>query len=61
MPLEAENQRMINLEHTIEDGIESMQHVYGHTGNKLKELVYYIHDQEEFLTSFNKVLDDHYP
>ncbi|MFT7491484.1 MAG: hypothetical protein ACI80S_001075 [Pseudohongiellaceae bacterium] len=28
MPLEARNQRVINLEHTIEDGIKSMQQVY---------------------------------
>jgi hypothetical protein len=62
MPLEAENQRMIVLEDTIEDGIESdsiLRHVYSRTGNNLKEFVYYIHDQEEFLASFNKAVDGH--
>jgi hypothetical protein len=62
MPLEAENQKMIALEDTIEDRIERagiLQHAYSRTGNNLKELVYYIHDQEQFLEAFNQALNNH--
>lgn len=62
MPLEVDNQRMITLEDTIEDNIERdgvLRHVYSRTGNGLKELVYYIHDQEQFLEAFNHVLSSH--
>ncbi|BFM16625.1 hypothetical protein R50073_28080 [Maricurvus nonylphenolicus] len=62
MPLSDENQRMITLEDVIEDQIENdqvLRHVYSRTGNNLKELVYYINDQELFLESFNKALSNH--
>ena len=62
LPSEAENQRMIILEDVIENNIEKegfLRHVYSRTGNNLKELVYYINDQDRFLEAFNDVLSDH--
>lgn len=62
MPLEDDNQKMITLEDSIKDNIENdgvLRHAYSRTGNNLKELVYYIHDQEQFLESFNKTLSGH--
>lgn len=62
MPLEDENQRMITLEDAIEDHIETddvLRHVYSRTGNGLKELVYYTHDQDHFLALFNSAFRDH--
>ena len=61
MPAEAEREGMINLEQAI-DGIEAdgaARHAYSRTGNDLKELVYYIHDQDQFMASFNQVLANH--
>ncbi|SDK61396.1 DUF695 domain-containing protein [Microbulbifer yueqingensis] len=62
MPLEKDNQGMIALEDAIEDHIESdgfLRHVYSRTGNDLKELVYYIGDQERFLEALNNTLGSH--
>lgn len=62
MPLNDENQRMIILEDSIEDNIENaavLRHVYSRSGNSLKELVYYIHNQEQFLAELNKTLSTH--
>ena len=62
MPLADENQSMTALEGAIQDHIESddvLRHAYSRTGNNLKELVYYIHDQKEFLEAFNKTLSRH--
>lgn len=62
MPLNDENQSMILLEDAIEDHIENdrvLRHIYSRTGNNLKELVYYISDQDKFLDSFNKALNGH--
>ena len=62
MPLNDENQSMVVLEDAIEDHLENdqvLRHVYSRTGNNLKELVYYIHDQEKFLEAFNKALSGH--
>ena len=59
MPQADENQKMINLEDLIEENIENdqvLRHAYSRTGNNLKELVYYIHDQDQFLEVFNKVM-----
>jgi hypothetical protein len=59
MPIEKENKKMITLERTIEDYIENdkvLLHAYSKTGNNLKELVYYIHDQDQFLEKFNKAM-----
>ncbi len=42
----------------IEDD-KVLRHVYSRTGNNLKELVYYIHGQEQFLELFNDALSDH--
>lgn len=61
MPENFDNQGMMNLEEAIDD-IESNKfctHAYSRTGNNLKELVYYIHDQEQFMTAFNKALAKH--
>ena len=62
MPQSEENQKMVVLEDAIEDHIENdkvLRHIYSRTGNNLKELVYYIHDRDEFLESFNKALTNH--
>src|SRR5690606_35099138 len=62
MPLPEDNERMIVLEDVIHDHIENdkvLRHVYSRTGNNLKELVYYIRDQEQFLEAFNDALRDH--
>ena len=62
MPLNDENQKMITLEDAIEDHIEDdqvLRHVYSRTGNNLKELVYYINDQDKFLEAFNNTLSGH--
>jgi hypothetical protein len=62
MPIDLDNQKMINLEDTIEEKIihdKLLQHAYSRTGNNLKELVYYIHSKEKFLEAFNRALRDH--
>ena len=61
MPTEAVNNQMIILEDAIENHIEKedfLQHAYSRTGNNLKELVFYIHDQDQFLEKFNIALKD---
>jgi hypothetical protein len=62
MPQADENQLMIKLEDAIEDHLENdkvLRHAYSRTGNDLKELVYYIHEQDQFLDAFNKTLENH--
>lgn len=62
MPQTEENQKMKVLEDAIEEHIENdkvLRNAYSRTGNNLKELVYYIHNQEQFLESFNKTLANH--
>jgi hypothetical protein len=59
MPQADENQRMVILEDIFEEKIEhnlALRHVYSRTGNNLKELVYYIHNQDQFLEAFNKAM-----
>ncbi|WP_228160525.1 DUF695 domain-containing protein [Marinobacter bohaiensis] len=62
MPPEPVNERMIRLEDAVEASIERdgvLRHVYSRTGNDLKELVYYIHDRDQFLAALNDALADH--
>lgn len=62
MPVHYDNQRMIALEEAIEGLIDNghlIRHAYSRTGNNLKELCYYINDQDQFLEAFNKSLSDH--
>lgn len=62
MPLHDDNQGMIAVEDAIEELIENghlLRHAYSRTGNNLKELCYYINDQDLFLEAFNKSLNDH--
>lgn len=62
MPYSEDNEGMMALESAIEDHITGpgiLRHAYSRTGNNLKELVYYIHDQEAFLKEFNLALKDH--
>ena len=62
MPLEAINKKMMNLEDAVDKKIEAKglcKHAYSRTGNNLKELIYYIHDREEFMEAFNKALSNH--
>jgi hypothetical protein len=61
MPPESVNQQMIALERAINE-LESAvlcRHAYSRTGNGLKELVYYISDQDEFMNAFNDALREH--
>ena len=62
MPLDADNQRMMILEDVLEDKVVNdggLHHVYSRTGNNLKELVYYIDDQKQFLEAFNVAVSGH--
>ena len=57
MPLHDDNQGMIAVEDAIEELIENghlLRHAYSRTGNNLKELCYYINDQDQFLKALNK-------
>lgn len=62
MPPEEVNQRMLTLEHAIEEALENQdlcRHAYSRTGNHLKELAYYIPDREKFMAAFNEALQSH--
>lgn len=62
MPLGEDHKDMINLEHAIEENIESddvLRHAYSRTGNGLKELIYYINEEDQFLEALNKALSNH--
>lgn len=62
MPLHNDNQAMIALEDAIEELIGNrhlLRHAYSRTGNNLKELCYYINDQDQFMEALNKSLSDH--
>ncbi len=62
MPPTALNERMIALEDAIEHGVEHKgfcEHAISKTGANLKELVYYIHDRETFLSKLNVALKSH--
>ena len=61
MPPEATNKQMIALEHAMDELAEAglCRHAYSRTGNGLKELVYYIADQDQFMGAFNDALSDH--
>lgn len=63
MPPQDANEEMLALEHAIDALEESMlcRHAYSRTGNGLKELVYYIADREQFMTSLNDTLSGHPP
>ncbi|GAB5382104.1 MAG: hypothetical protein Alis3KO_36170 [Aliiglaciecola sp.] len=62
MPSYEINVRMMQLEEALESGIEDLgicTHIYSRTGNNLKELVYHIRDDEEFLKALNTALSSH--
>ena len=62
MPEESVNERMMQLEDALEIGIEDLgicTHVYSRTGNNLKEFVYHIRDDDEFLEALNSALSSH--
>lgn len=62
MPENIVNERMIVLEDSLEEKIEGLgisTHVYSRTGNNLKELVYHIRDDDEFLKALNSALSAH--
>jgi hypothetical protein len=59
MPLKEDNKRMIELENEIIEKDNILKHAYNRTGNNLKEFVYYIHDQHQFLELLNKTLAKH--
>ncbi|MEZ8278576.1 DUF695 domain-containing protein [Vibrio cyclitrophicus] len=57
MPLSDVNNSMMELEDIIENLIANnsfIKHAYSRTGNNLKELVYYIADNDKFLEYFNE-------
>jgi hypothetical protein len=60
MPPDDVNHRMIDLEDSIETGVEApgfCEHRVSKTGNGLKELIYYIHDRDAFTERLNAALD----
>ncbi len=62
MPEKALNERMVQLEDAIEDGVVATgfcEHAISKTGCNLKELIYYIHDRDAFLESLNVALRAH--
>lgn len=62
MPVKATNERMVQLEGTIRDGVEAdgfCEHTISRTGSNLKELIYYIHDRDSFLERLNFALRSH--
>ena len=66
MPNKATNERMIQLEDAIRDGVAAAgfcEHAISKTGSNQKELIYYIHDSDSFLERLNIALrlQDRYP
>ena len=62
MPEKAINERMIQLEDAIEEGVVATgfcEHSISKTGSNLKELIYYIHDRDSFLERLNMALRAH--
>ena len=62
MPIDEINKEMIKLEDALEEGIENKglcKHIYSRTGNNLKELVYQIRSDDEFLKALNESLFSH--
>lgn len=62
MPAKDINEKMLRLEDAIEDDIvtgEHCIHAVSRTGNGLKEWEYYIKDQADFTTRFNKAVMGH--
>ena len=56
MPSDNDIKKMMSLEDTIEKKIEitnTLRHAYSRTGNNLKELVYYVDDEDKFMEMFN--------
>jgi Family of unknown function (DUF695) len=61
MPMDDERAKMLDLElalDPLEDCTNSFQ-AYRRTGNGLKEFVYYVGDQGEFMARFNDLLAGH--
>lgn len=66
MPEKALNERMIQLEKAIAEGVVATgfcEHAISKTGSNLKELIYYVHDRDTFLERLNVTLHshEHYP
>jgi Family of unknown function (DUF695) len=62
MPSGSDLEKMYALEKVIDEKVLApnfMQRAYGRTGNNLKELVYYIKDQDSFLEKLNAALREH--
>ena len=62
MPPDDINQRMIALEHVMEESLDNpghARHAYSRTGNHLKELVYYVADRDAFMSALNDALATH--
>ncbi len=62
MPLSDVNERMIFLEDSIENSMNStdlFRHVYSRTGNSLKEFAYYSTSQKDFMEILNRTLEKH--
>ncbi len=62
MPPRDINDRMIQMEDAIEEGVEASglcEHAISTTGSNRKELIYYINDRDRFLERLNLVLRSH--
>jgi hypothetical protein len=62
MPAPAVNEQMLAFEHALAEKVEApnvCRLVFSRTGNNLKQFVYYVHDNEEFLKRLNDALTDH--
>ena len=59
MPPKAINDRMIALEDALESQVEKAEvckFAYSRTGDNLKEIIYYIRDQDQFMKALNDAL-----
>ncbi|KXX71062.1 DUF695 domain-containing protein [Flammeovirga sp. SJP92] len=62
MPNEFENKKMVKFEQAIDSFFEPSENIhwaYNRTGNNLKEFIFYISSQSQFMESFNSILATH--
>lgn len=61
MPLNEDNERMILLEQLLQEIVleGNSYHAYSRTGNSLKELNYYVTNQNEYMDRVNILLKDY--
>ena len=62
MPPKLVNEQMVALESALESRVVSndfCEHAVSRTGSNLKELIYYVHDRDEFMKKLNEALTEH--